>query len=238
MPVRAELLATTADLGGRLNSGLQRLVERRKTELRAAARALPSPENLLAQPRQRLDIAVGRLPEMVRRNIDKRRISLSRLSTGLAEHSPRALLGKRRERLNALGERLANGLTRRLGQARIDIGKDRERLARISDRLPLVIRQHFSRHAERLSGAGKLLRSLSHEGVLERGFALVLNESGHPVRKVDTVAAGDALTIQVSDGRFGAFVTDDAEPLRFTKPGKKSAEIKKLAEKPLNDLFG
>jgi exodeoxyribonuclease VII large subunit len=233
VPVRAELLATAADLGGRLDGGLQRLVERRKTELRAAARALPSPENLLAQPRQRLDLAVGKLPEMLRRSLDKRRIHLSRLSTGLAEHSPRALLGKRREKLNGLGERLANGLARRLSQATIDIGKDRLRLGKLGERLPLVMRQHLARRADRLQGAGKLLKSFSHEGVLERGFALVLNAQGQPVRRVGMIAAGDALTIQVADGRFGAVATDGAAPPRAAK-----ADRKPPAVKPQDDLFG
>ncbi len=49
VPVRSELLAAVDGFGGRLGGGLRRLVERRKTELRSAARALPTPEALLAQ---------------------------------------------------------------------------------------------------------------------------------------------------------------------------------------------
>ena len=238
VPVRAELLATAADLGGRLDGGLQRFVERRKSELRAAARALPSPENLLAQPRQRLDLAVSRLPETLRRSLDKRRISLSRLSTGLAEHSPRALLGKRREKLDALRDRLANGLVRRLAQAKIDIGKDQTRLGATGDRLPLVMRQQLARRADRLHNAGKLLKSFSHEGVLERGFALVLDVQGQPVRRVGAVSAGDALTIQVADGRFGAVAAGGAAPPRPVKHEKKNPGSQSPADKPQNDLFG
>ncbi len=107
-PVRAELLATAADLGGRLAGGLRRLVERRKTELRAAARGLPQPEALLAGPRQRLDLAAQRLPSALASGLERRKLALSRLSGRLAAKSPIASLAVRRERLGNLEQRLAN----------------------------------------------------------------------------------------------------------------------------------
>ncbi|MBR3192881.1 exodeoxyribonuclease VII large subunit, partial [Bosea sp. (in: a-proteobacteria)] len=51
VPVRAELLAQVTDLSRRLSGATLRLSERRRNELRALARALPTPETLLAAPR-------------------------------------------------------------------------------------------------------------------------------------------------------------------------------------------
>ena len=54
VPVRAELLAQVTDLSRRLSGATLRLSERRRNELRALARALPTPETLLAAPRQQI----------------------------------------------------------------------------------------------------------------------------------------------------------------------------------------
>src|SRR5213080_46236 len=57
VPVRAELLLRTDSLARRSFACWQRGQEARRRELRAAMRALPTAEVLLAQPRQRLDHA-------------------------------------------------------------------------------------------------------------------------------------------------------------------------------------
>jgi exodeoxyribonuclease VII large subunit len=191
VPVRAELMATAGDLGARLAGGLRRLVERRKTELRAATRALPHPEVLLAQPRQRLDIAAQRLPTGLKSGLDRRRISLSRLAQRLETRSPRAQLAIRRERLTQLEARLQR-----------------------------AVRNGLDRKVDRLASTGKLLRGYSFEGVLARGFALVRDTDGKPVRSIAQVEAGVALTVRVTDGEFDATVGRGAAapPKRPHKP--------------------
>ena len=62
VPVRTELLVRVDSLARRSLACWQRGQEARRTELRAAARALPDAEELLALPRQRLDHAAARLP--------------------------------------------------------------------------------------------------------------------------------------------------------------------------------
>ncbi len=63
--------------------------------------------------------------------------------------------------------------------------------------------------------------------MLERGFALVTDEQGRPVRKRADATPGAALTIQVADGTFGAVVGG-------TRPAAKS----RSAASPQDDLFG
>jgi exodeoxyribonuclease VII large subunit len=48
-----------------------------------------------------------------------------------------------------------------------------------------------------------LLRSLSYQSVLGRGFALVRDSAGQAVRSTSQVKAGSVLSVEVADGRFG-----------------------------------
>ena len=100
VPVRAELIATSAALGGRLIGALVRHVERRRSELRGAARALPTPEALLATRRQRLDLAGSRLGSALAANVQAHRRGFARTAARL---QPRVLEG----RLGDLGHELA-----------------------------------------------------------------------------------------------------------------------------------
>src|SRR4051794_25714038 len=68
VPVRSDLLAQIDSLARRHFSSWARGQESRRNELRAAARALPAPAELLALPRQRLDAAAGSLPRALKAN--------------------------------------------------------------------------------------------------------------------------------------------------------------------------
>ncbi|MEL6751977.1 MAG: exodeoxyribonuclease VII large subunit, partial [Pseudomonadota bacterium] len=61
VPVKADLEAYLADLGARLRGAVSRSVQQRRERARAAARALPSLDTLLAVPRRDFDEAAGRL---------------------------------------------------------------------------------------------------------------------------------------------------------------------------------
>jgi exodeoxyribonuclease VII large subunit len=215
VPVRSELLATAGDLGLRLTGALRRLVERRRTDLRAAARALPQPEALLAQPRQRVDIAAQRLPLALKAGLDRRRIGLARIGQRLEARSPRAQLAMRRERLDQLGARL--------------------------DR---AMRNGLDRKKERLAATVRLAAGYSYQSVLARGFALVRDADGRPVRQVAEAEAGAALTITVADGSFDATVGRGTSPAprRPSKPAAagpaKPERTKPERTKPEPDLFG
>src|SRR5271167_4461904 len=107
VPVRAELLATLADLDGRRRGALLRLGERRRAELRALSRALPSGDAILATPRQRLDAAIARLRSRSKERFDARALVIARLSRRLARQSPRSRIAGMGERQRGLAQRLA-----------------------------------------------------------------------------------------------------------------------------------
>ena len=61
-----------------------------------------------------------------------------------------------------------------------------------------------------LEGATKLLASLSYRSVLGRGFALVRDVAGKPLRTAAGVAADQPMTVEFSDGSIN--VREDSGP--------------------------
>ena len=57
-------------------------------------------------------------------------------------------------------------------------------------------KRHLSDLSGRLAQAGRLLDSLSYQSVLSRGFALVRDEKGSPVRGTAGVLPGAALELE------------------------------------------
>jgi exodeoxyribonuclease VII large subunit len=191
VPVRAELMASLADLGSRKLACWRRNVDRYRKELRLLARALPALDDLLVVPRQRLDACAGRLPRALRANAQIHHTQLTRAASRL---SPR-LLAHRIERC-------------------------REQTAAFGDRARRAFRILRDRRIARLRSAGQLLAAYSYRGVLARGFALVRDGDGRPLRTAAAVGSGMRLDIEFSDGRVGA--TADGEGTAPAKPKPRS----------------
>src|SRR5580693_303523 len=133
VPVRSELLARLADLDGRGRGAMLRLGQRRRGDLRALARALPSGEAVLAGSRQRLDQARSAMSRRAREGFDARALVVAMLSRRLARHSPRTQAAASRERQRALAQRLARaraGLTQRFREALTQAANAQERETR------------------------------------------------------------------------------------------------------------
>src|SRR6185295_5507270 len=131
----------------------QRGLEIRKRELRSLARALPTADRLLADRRQHLDNLSERLPRALRANAHVHHQQFSRIAGRL---SP-ALLRTRLERCNVFVE---------------SFGSRGKRAYEI----------YLGRRRDRVRSAGQLLNAFSYRGVLSRGFALVRNQKGVPLR--------------------------------------------------------
>ncbi|MBL8569203.1 MAG: exodeoxyribonuclease VII large subunit [Phreatobacter sp.] len=249
VPVRSDLIAETSGLGRRMVTAVARGMEGRRTELRAATRALPDAERLLEAARQRLDAAAERLPNALAANAGAHRMRLVRAAGRLAPGLLKLRIDRSRDRIDALSARAAAALSRRtdtrrqlfdtlsarlsrsLGvyaRAQTDrLGRSRERLDQLFARAPRALDLLMKRRTDRLEAAAKLLAALSYQGVLGRGFALVRDAAGKPLRTASAVASGQALTIEFTDGRVAATADGDAPP----KPVK-SAEPRPVKKKP------
>jgi exodeoxyribonuclease VII large subunit len=226
VPVRIELIERIDGLARRSLSSWARGHDHRRTELRAAARALPTADMLLALPRQRLDASADRLPRALIANAQAHHAAYTRVASRLTPHTLRipilrsrervqGLVGRagqcmrvhgerRRDRFAAVAARLAAGLRANAEAQGVRIARSRERIDALSARAARAAVTLIDRRQARLERAGQLLAALSYHGVLARGFALVRAEEGQPLRSAAAVSPGMRLDIEFADGHVGA----------------------------------
>jgi exodeoxyribonuclease VII large subunit len=160
---------------------------------------------------------------LVRRKADRLRPRL--LETGIAERKrllsathergARALaagLRLERARLRETSRRLAPGLIAR------PLRPARQQLDSIGSRLAASFMRRTERDAVRLARTADLLRALSYQGVLERGFALVRDASGQPVRRAASIKPGQALRLEFADGEALAEAQGGAKRASSSRP--------------------
>jgi len=204
VPVRAELLLDVDSLARRALASWRRNQEARRNELRSAVRALPDADEVLALPRQRLDHAAVGLSRGLRANAQSHRLSFSRIGGRLAAQLLRTNVERRRERYSGIAQRLRASLSANIAAARTRIARQGERVAMFAARAGRAVGNLIAaRRARSERGAG-LLAAFSYRGVLARGFALIRDAAGRPLRSAAAVSAGMPIEIEFSDGRVGA----------------------------------
>jgi exodeoxyribonuclease VII large subunit len=218
VPVRADLQVMVLDNARRLVSGMQRMMDDRRLRLEGFARGLPDLDSLLGTWNQRLDTAAERLANAVRAVLRDRDQTVLRWAAQIK--APRQVLADKERQLVREASALEGAGARYL-RAKQD------RFAGVGERLSKGLVERPWRDAQqRLTALGDLLESLSFRRVLERGYALVRDAAGGPVTAAAGLAAGDAVSIEFTDGGVGAQVTGTAEPARARpapkaeKPGK------------------
>jgi exodeoxyribonuclease VII large subunit len=178
VPVRADLLAELASLNARQKRTLTRIIGDAQVRLRSAARALPKPDEILALARQRLDTATSKLPKGLKANVQEHAVRLARSSGGLS--------------MKPLEQRLADQRQRLIGQR---------------DRMKRELHVSMAKKSDRLNAEIKLFASLNYRSVLARGFAVVRDAQGKPLRGISGVPTNAALEVEMVDGRLGVITT-------------------------------
>lgn len=233
VPVKAELQAALSSLGARLSGAASRGAERKRQALRATARALPSPDQLLALPRRRFDDATTRLTrclivntERKRATLDAVRLAPSLLSRRLGEarrhldHAgsqlPRCAVANLRERRRHLATLQARMSIEPIARHAAELRREERRIAtRLRRAIDSLVAGKRSRHAQ----AERMLATVSYQSILQRGFAVVRDAEGQTVKLAGSVRSGMALSLQFADGVTSAVATGSAEP---AKPRPKS----------------
>ena len=182
VPVRSELLATLADFEARKLACWQRGVDRLRKELSMLARTLPALNELLSQPRQRLDACADRLPRALIANAQIHHRQLTHVAARL---SPRLL--------------------------KLRLARSSEIVVAAAKRGKLARDNYLQRRWDRVRNADQLLKAFSYQGVLKRGFALVRDGEGRPLRAAAGVSSGMRLDIEFADGRVGAVADGEAK---------------------------
>ena len=189
VPVRSELAAQLGDLASRNARGLKRAMVERANRLTAAGRGLPRPDDILALARQRLDGAAGRLMQGLKSGIETRRT-----------------------RLAGAGGRLS------VRPIEVQIARHRQDLIRHAGRSERGIARLLAERGNRLAATAKLLRSLSYQSVLARGYAVVRGPDDAPLTSLAAALPGLAVALEFADGRTGAHIDGEAPVKRSGKP--------------------
>ena len=203
-----EAILTRAMTGG-LGARRQRLAD--------LSRALPRPETLLDQARQRLDLAAAGLAPALRHRGSLARARLDRAAATLGPARERAV-AKKRLQLGQTAARLSPAiLSKQTRQARRDLAQlvqrldpardqrrlseARRRLDGLAARLDRATEQTLAIRREQLGALDRLHRTLGYTETLKRGYAVV--RAGKSVVTTETAArAQSALEIEFADGRL------------------------------------
>jgi exodeoxyribonuclease VII large subunit len=237
VPVRAELQAQLSALSARLQGAAARQMDNRRQSLRALARALPSLDQVLALPRRRFDEVSSGLVRGLTMNTANKRRSFERIGAHLRPDMLSARILERRQRLlerMARAERSVERLIDRAGtrvssadaalrglpvRLLSQIHRSRDRLTGLSARADGAMLADIRRARSSVTAQDRVLQSLSYRNVLARGYAIVRDAEGVPVKAASAVVAGQAVAIEFADATIGAIATDGALPAKPRKRG-------------------
>jgi exodeoxyribonuclease VII large subunit len=172
----------------------------------------------LAGPRQRLDACAERLPRALRANAQIHHTQFSRVSGRLSPQLLRTAVERRRIRLDACTQRLGTALKTYRETKLTGLSHARDRLKVLVERSHRAMHAFIANRDVRIERSFQLLQAFSYQSVLKRGFALVRDGSGHPLRSAATVAPDMPLDIEFSDGCVSATAKNVRQTSEPSKP--------------------
>jgi exodeoxyribonuclease VII large subunit len=111
-----------------------------------------------------------------------------------------------------LNQRLTASLIANAQAHRVRLSRYQERVTGFGERAQRATLALLKQHQARVERAGKLLSAFSYRGVLERGFTLVRDGAGHPLRSAAAVVGRMGLEIEFADGRVAATADGGGSP--------------------------
>ena len=242
VPVKADLDAEIASLAARLRGATARQMDNRRQGVRALARALPSLDQLLALPRRRFDEAAAGLGRGLQMNTVNKRRAFERTAAHLRPDMLLTRIAERRQRVADRLQRAERIVERRLDHFRARLSalevslratparigtqteRARDRLNGLALRAESALSGELSRRRALLLAQDRVLQSLSYRNVLKRGYALVRDEDGAPVKGAAELGPGRAIAIEFSDGTVEAVTGSGGGTPRRKQPARAEAE--------------
>ncbi len=170
VPVRRELWQQLQQKTARAHTALQRQLQEQGATLRGLARGLLHPTRQLENLAQKLDERAQRLTATLTRQLKTAAQALHNMQARLTVQLIENRLQQSQDKLRGLQERLRSTMPRLLQQ-----------------------------QAQRLENAARLLAAGSIEQTLARGFVLLLDANGLPIRLSAQVEDGSEATLRFQD---------------------------------------
>ncbi|MGC3991088.1 MAG: exodeoxyribonuclease VII large subunit [Chthoniobacteraceae bacterium] len=86
------------------------------------------------------------------------------------------------------------------------IAVKKNQLGSLSERMKAISRRQLERRTDLLEARSRVLKALSPQATLERGFSITMNDKGQVIRRQEAVKAGDTITTRVAAGSFDSKV--------------------------------
>ncbi|MGA2410484.1 MAG: exodeoxyribonuclease VII large subunit, partial [Candidatus Binataceae bacterium] len=223
VPDKIELQHRIEETAAALASAMESAVNVNRRHFAHLSVRLRDPRNMLRQARQQLDETADEL----RGAISARLLDARRFADDVAQRLKSPVAAAREKRLIAarLGLRLAHAMTAQLNPARLRIEHCSARLAEVNWRSAVIARRlrvdtltqrmrasasaTLGQKHSNLTAMASRLDAVSPLRVLERGYAVVLNErDGRAVVDAAQVNVNDDLEIRLSRGRLRARTTE------------------------------
>lgn len=248
VPVRHELETAVQTFGMRNAQAMRRSMDQQRNSLRSLSRAMPSLDSLFGMPRQRFDAVAQRLSSALSANTSAHRTRLVALRSQMR---PRILtlrleraVDRKVQATQGLGKALAIIVDRRrqdwkrIGALKPEtlsrqVLQGRTQLSERASRLNRSFANNTTQLRKALDAQAQVLKLVSYQSVLQRGFALVRNDEGLPIRSAASTETGQALSLEFSDGRVAAIVGDAEIISSIEKSAAKKPPTKKpTSQKP------
>ncbi len=188
-----ETPSSAAEYFGGIRTGFLRRIERLDSELMQHLRAIKRARD------QSLDVVVDALARTARSAARDRRSTLLALERRLDAQTPIVRMAERRRRFDRLHSQLAAAARHALAPGMTRLSNTQERLARLQSSTLTVSTQTRNVLEARLNAANP-------DAPLERGYAVVTDAQGRPLRTVDAVSRGDAIRARLQHGTLEARV--------------------------------
>ncbi len=210
---------------------------RAATPSAAAEHATPD----LAQWQDKFTDLEIRLRNHLQRHLQQQQQKLDWLLGRLQQQHPKQQLTRNLQRLDELAMRLTNALPQRLAYhhnsvetltARLwqcspmsAISNHRQQQTYLKERLANAANTHLKRLDQRLVNASQTLHAVSPLATLNRGYALVSQQTtGQLIKSSSQVKVGDKIITQIADGKFSSRVDEVYESIT-QKPQKNTNSI-------------
>jgi len=161
---------------------------------------------VLAPARQRLDSSRASLPPISR------------------------LLDPKKNALARHGQALQSAMRFTKQRQVTKLAQQGETLTRYGRTAEAALKRQLETQSRRLDRAGKLLDAYSYKGTLDRGFALVRDDTGKVIRSKSVTKSGQGVSLTFADGEIGAVIAGAPAAKRprksaSSKPDKKQADL-------------
>lgn len=207
VPVRMDLIRTVADHGSRMSRAMIRRIEQGGQRLSDLARALGSPQALLAPASQRLDLWSDRLAPALRGATANRRAGFNAVAGRLRPSLLTGRLGQEHRHLETVAARLRPAFDRSLREAQKETARRHNDLRSLADRMDSAMARKMQTLSDRLAALDRTRQTLGHAETLRRGFAIVRAGERVVTTRASALEHGD-LQIEFADGRLPVRAVD------------------------------